>query len=64
LLIEKEGLNTAKRKVGFILCGWNFTQGPFDKEQREFAEAVEYISEDLDLDFQKSLNLYMEEITL
>lgn len=55
-LIEKEGLNTTKPKVGFILCGWNFTEGPFDKESREdsefiqFAEAVEYISEELSLD--------------
>lgn len=55
-LIKKEGLNTAKPKVGFILCGWNFTEGPFDKELREdsefiqFAEAVEYISEKLGLD--------------
>lgn len=55
-LIEKEGLNTTKPKVGFILCGWNFTEGPFDKEPRgdsefiQFAQAVEYISEDLGLD--------------
>lgn len=55
-LIKKEGLNTTKPKVGFILCGWNFTEGPFDKEPREdnefiqFAEAVEYISEELGLD--------------
>lgn len=55
-LIKKEGLNTTKPKVGFILCGWNFTEGPFDKEPRidsefiQFAEAVEYISEKLGLD--------------
>lgn len=55
-LIEKEGLNKTKSKVGFILCGWNFTEGPFDKESRadsefiQFAEAVEYISENLGLD--------------
>ena len=55
-LIKKEGLNTTKPKVGFILCGWNFTEGPFDKESREdsefiqFAQAVEYISESLGVD--------------
>jgi len=55
-LIEKEGLNSSKPKVGFILCGWNFTEGPFDKEPRDdsefiqFAKALEYISEDLGLD--------------
>ena len=55
-LIEKEGLNSSKLKVGFILCGWNFTDGPFDKETREdsefvqFAEAIEYMSEELKLE--------------
>lgn len=40
--------------VGFILCGWNFTEGPYDKWPRNdfeytiYAEAVEYISEKLD----------------
>ena len=54
-LLEKEGLNTGRPKVGFIICGWNFTEGPFDKENREdseytqFAEAVEFISEELGL---------------
>lgn len=52
-LIEAEGLNSDRPKVGFILCGWNFTQGPFDKEKRDdseftqFVEAIEYISEEL-----------------
>lgn len=56
LLLENEGLNRSKPKVGFILCGWNFTEGPFDKENREdneyiqFAEAVEFVSEELGLD--------------
>ncbi len=56
LLLENEGLNSSKPKVGFILCGWNFTEGPFDKENREddeytqFAVAVEFISENLGLD--------------
>lgn len=39
--------------IGFIVCGWNFTEGPFDKNSRrdneyiQFAEAVEFISENL-----------------
>ena len=55
-LIKAEGLNSNRPKVGFILCGWNFTLGPFDKEKREdseftqFAEAIEFISEELGLD--------------
>ncbi|MRJ45170.1 polysaccharide pyruvyl transferase family protein [Idiomarina loihiensis] len=42
-----------KPVVGFILCGWNFEEGPFDKWPRPdsdyevFAEAVEFISEKL-----------------
>jgi len=55
-LLDKEGLKTGRPKVGFIICGWNFIEGPFDKENREdneymqFAEAVEFISEELGLD--------------
>lgn len=53
-LIETEGLtNKDKPIVGFILCGWNFETGPFDKENRDdndyikFAETVEYLTEEL-----------------
>lgn len=53
-LLVKEGLkNKDKPLVGFILCGWNFEDGPFDKEPREdseftkFAQAVEYLTEEL-----------------
>lgn len=53
-LINEEGLlNKDKPIVGFILCGWNFEVGPFDKENRndedfsKFAEAVEYLTEEL-----------------
>jgi colanic acid/amylovoran biosynthesis protein len=47
---EKIGLNSVSGlKVGFILCGWNFLEGPFDKWPRRdeeyivFAEAVEML---------------------
>ena len=53
-LIKQEGLaRKDKPIVGFILCGWNFEIGPFDKENRDdsdftkFAEAIEYITEEL-----------------
>lgn len=53
-LLNKEGLlNKSKPIVGFILCGWNFEEGPFDKEKRndedftKFAETVEYLTEEL-----------------
>lgn len=49
-LINKElGTNRDKPLVGFILCGWNFLEGPFDKWPRQdkdyivFAEAVEHL---------------------
>jgi colanic acid/amylovoran biosynthesis protein len=39
--------------VGFIICGWNFEEGPFDKWPRQdrdytvFAETVEFLTEEL-----------------
>jgi colanic acid/amylovoran biosynthesis protein len=54
LKIEKIIENINKPIVGFIICGWNFIEGPYDKWPREdseytlYAEAVEYISEKLD----------------
>ncbi|HRP58355.1 polysaccharide pyruvyl transferase family protein [Agriterribacter sp.] len=49
-LINKElGKNRDSPVVGFILCGWNFLEGPFDKWPRDdkdyipFAEAVEHL---------------------
>lgn len=53
-LLEKEVLfNESKPIVGFVICGWNFPDGPFDKWPREdndyevFAKAVEYVSNNL-----------------
>ncbi|GAB5413436.1 MAG: hypothetical protein Cons2KO_10390 [Congregibacter sp.] len=47
-----KGLLT-KPVVGFIICGWNFATGPFDKWPRDdgdylvFAEAIEFINGEL-----------------
>lgn len=56
-VLENEGIKDDGRpKAGFILCGWNFTEGPFDKWPRndkdynQFAEAVEYMIEELSMD--------------
>lgn len=53
-LISSENIiDHDKPTVGFIVCGWNFLEGPFDKWPREdseyevFAKAVEYISNEL-----------------
>ena len=53
-LLKKEKIIESREPViGFVLCGWNFTQGPFDKWPRDdeeyttFAEAVEFISESI-----------------
>jgi colanic acid/amylovoran biosynthesis protein len=55
-LLFEEGLRSKDKPiVGFILCGWNFEVGPFDKENRndedfiKFAEAVEYLTEELNV---------------
>lgn len=47
-------LSPDKRTVGFILCGFNMLEGPYDKEPRrdeefdQFAELVEHIVDTLD----------------
>lgn len=55
-LLAQEKLSKIGRKkpiVGFILCGWNFEQGPFDlwprddAEYEKFAQTIEYMTEDL-----------------
>ena len=50
-LIKKEDvISEDKPTVGFIVCGWNFLEGPFDKWPRDdsdyevFAKAVEFIT--------------------
>ncbi|KKG09283.1 hypothetical protein EO92_06065 [Methanosarcina sp. 2.H.A.1B.4] len=53
LLNNEKILGSCEPIVGFVLCGWNFTQGPFDKWPRDdeeytvFAEAIEFISESI-----------------
>jgi len=56
-ILEREGLSNQERpKVCYMICGWNFTSGPFDKPNRNdeeyvvFAQAVEYLSEELGVD--------------
>jgi len=53
-LLNDEGLSRINRDkpiVGFILCGWNFEDSPFDKWPRKdseyviFAEAIEFLTE-------------------
>lgn len=45
---------TRRPVVGFIICGWNFTTGPFDRWPRldedyaQFAETVEFLSQNID----------------
>lgn len=55
-IIKEEDLLRKKNDnltAGFILCGWNFEKGPYDKEIRndsnfiKFAETVEYMTEKL-----------------
>lgn len=49
-------LDSKRKKVGFVLCGWNFLSGPFDKwprlddEYLVFAEAIENFSNKYDID--------------
>lgn len=54
-ILDKEGIkDKSKPVIGFILCGWNFVEGPFDKWPRDdsdyevFREALDYISRNID----------------
>ncbi len=50
LITQENVISHDKPTVGFIVCGWNFLEGPFDKWPREdseylvFAKAVEFIN--------------------
>lgn len=43
-------VDKTKKSIGFLICGWNFTEGPFDKWPRDdsdyevFAQAIEDFS--------------------
>lgn len=49
-------LDKSRRSIGFLICGWNFTTGPFDKWPRpdneyfDFAYAIEEFLKDNDVD--------------
>jgi colanic acid/amylovoran biosynthesis protein len=49
-------INNKRKSVGFLICGWNFLEGPFDKWPRPdndylvFAEAIEEFSKEKDID--------------
>lgn len=51
-----EIINSKRPKIGFVICGWNFTEGPFDKWPRPdkdytlFAESIEEFSINIDAD--------------
>lgn len=53
-IIERDRIfSTTKPNVGFILCGFNFEEGPYDKTPRgdeeftKFVELIEYIANEL-----------------
>lgn len=53
-ILENENIiHSTKKTVGYVLCGFNMLEGPYDKEPRsdkefiQFAESVEYIVNNL-----------------
>ena len=42
-VIEKYSLDSDRFKTGFILCGWNLKKGPFDREDIEDGELIDYV---------------------
>lgn len=52
ILIKEKIKDKNKKTVGFILCGFNFLEAPYDKPRKDeeftqFAEAIEHIINDL-----------------
>lgn len=44
LVLEREGLfQNGKKKVGFVLCGWNMLEGPYTKWPREDSEYLNFV---------------------
>jgi colanic acid/amylovoran biosynthesis protein len=49
--IDKNKFNNTQPKIGFTICGWNFTRGPYSIENRKekeflpFVKTIEYISQ-------------------
>lgn len=49
-------LNSTRKSIGFLICGWNFNEGPFDKWPRDdseyliFVSAIEEFTKDKDVD--------------
>lgn len=49
-------INNERKSIGFLICGWNFTEGPFDKWPREdsdyevFVNAIEKFTKEKDVD--------------
>ncbi len=57
LVLEREGLfQNGKKKVGFVLCGWNMLEGPYtrwpleDSEYQHFVQLAEHILQTTDAD--------------
>jgi len=53
IYIKEKITSTEKKTVGYVLCGFNFLEGPYDKQPRRddefdsFAETVEFIVNEL-----------------
>lgn len=56
LLLQEGLLDKTRPAVGFILCGWNMIEGPFNKWPRDdseyifFAELLEYFANEVEVD--------------
>lgn len=53
-------LDKDRKSVGFLICGWNFTEGPFDKWPREDKEYEVFISAiESFLNTHKDIDIYL-----
>lgn len=52
-------LNNHRRKIGFLICGWNFMEGPFDKWPREDTEYEVFAKSIEDFIMENDVDVYL-----
>jgi len=58
-IFDTLGINNNKKNIGFIICGWNLTKGPFDRWPIKDEELINYILFIEDIINNKDVNIIL-----